>query len=587
MPHTGNFLVIVIPVTAVAAAVAAYYVFPRKKSRRENSAKEDVKRESVNGALKELDAYEEAQRLLPGNFFLQPSPGSKGQDKVKAAASEDGWLVRAFGKNGAQALVASASSILEVAMSPLDWLSDPAPTSAAAHEEKERERVASSMESRRLAEARQNAHRSLYYAAIKDEAARLKALKKKKKRMWSDPDFERGDAAIFVNSQKKQGQLKDAMAAFALNWLPPQRLCSKGGRAGGLGKEGSKWLWAEEASDPWPQPASPTADEALAQVTWYAATAVAAAVQHTPYMSDQLIDTSYEQQGIYGVSLTGNDGGWMMVYVDAYLPCYRLPSTPSTSHHRMLFGEGEAQVKEIWTAIVEKAVAKGEGSYEAIQGTAGVSVVLERVLGCSSTSIAVAAVQGQPPAKADALFKSIRARVSDASTLVLACSRPSSSSSALDLSLKGVPPAQCFTVIGTEEQGAVRLLKLRRPTGPVTWVGDWSRDSDLWNTREGVAIGSRHEESWNANTFFMSLQDFIATFACVEVCACRLSSSDLRRRALLLSLFNHAPHLLKPGLTSRLLAISAKIKADRVAAELLAEEEKKQKKGKHKLRATR
>lgn len=55
----------------------------------------------------------------------------------------------------------------------------------------------------------------------------------------------------------------------------------------------------------------------------------------------------------------------------------------------MLFGEGEAQVKEIWTAIVEKAVAKGEGSYEAIQARPRLAyrptprLVLTR---CTSTS---------------------------------------------------------------------------------------------------------------------------------------------------------------------------------------------------------
>ena len=49
----------------------------------------------------------------------------------------------------------------------------------------------------------------------------------------------------------------------------------------------------------------------------YFLSALACVVDHHPLLCDDLIDESFEPQGIYGVTFW--DGGWKMVWVDQYL----------------------------------------------------------------------------------------------------------------------------------------------------------------------------------------------------------------------------------------------------------------------------
>jgi hypothetical protein len=97
-------------------------------------------------------------------------------------------------------------------------------------------------------------------------------------------------------------------------------------------------------------------------------------------VADDLIDETFEEQGIYGVSFFV-EGRWRMVWVDAYFPCTAKPLAVvrTSSHHRgsttlpsrqlwrPLFARMK-DTKEIWSLVVEKAYAKLKGNYSAIVG---------------------------------------------------------------------------------------------------------------------------------------------------------------------------------------------------------------------------
>eukprot|EP00957_Ditylum_brightwellii_P083816 6370986-Ditylum_brightwellii.AAC.1 len=98
----------------------------------------------------------------------------------------------------------------------------------------------------------------------------------------------------------------------------------------------------------------------------YFLAALSAVVQHHPDLADDLIDETFEEYGIYGVSLWRR-GKWRMTWVDSYFPCYRPSSKSHRGKYRLVFA-GATDGKEIWPLVVEKAFAKVMGSYEAISG---------------------------------------------------------------------------------------------------------------------------------------------------------------------------------------------------------------------------
>ena len=92
----------------------------------------------------------------------------------------------------------------------------------------------------------------------------------------------------------------------------------------------------------------------------YFLSALAAAVSQHPDLADDLVDETYEEQGIYGVSFFV-DGGWTMIWVDGFMPCYRPSGKTHSGKHKLIFGKSSDH-KEIWPLVVEKAFAKMHGS---------------------------------------------------------------------------------------------------------------------------------------------------------------------------------------------------------------------------------
>ena len=216
---------------------------------------------------------------------------------------------------------------------------------------------------------------------------------------WKDPDFghEGFPGASIGDLELKDGERGKPLVigSDGVTWQPPASFCvSKrplGTRADGF----PTWLYSDSDGDGIASAAESMQASDIAQGSvgdCYFLSALASVVWAHPDLCDDLIDETYEEAGIYGVSFWQH-GAWEMVWVDGYFPCYRPGKSSHSGKHKLIFG-GSTDHKEIWPLVIEKvprcpselapvhnarltmqrgswcvqAFAKMHGSYEAIAG---------------------------------------------------------------------------------------------------------------------------------------------------------------------------------------------------------------------------
>uniref|UniRef100_A0A452S6N9 Calpain 8 n=1 Tax=Ursus americanus TaxID=9643 RepID=A0A452S6N9_URSAM len=206
-------------------------------------------------------------------------------------------------------------------------------------------------------------------------------------------------------------------------------------------------------------------------------------------------------------------GEWVEVVVDDRLP---------TKDGELLFLHSETG-SEFWGALLEKAYAKLNGSYEALTGGSTVEGFEDLTGGISEFYDLK-----KPPA---CLFQIIRKALRAGS--LLACS--------IDVSLS-TPPSQrlrCSHVwtLQVDFQGRPeKLIRLRNPWGEVEWTGAWSDEAPEWNDidpRQKAELDRKAEDG----EFWMSFSDFLGQFSRLEICNLSpdsLSSEELHQWDLIL-----------------------------------------------------
>ncbi|KAM7385785.1 hypothetical protein PAMP_001842 [Pampus punctatissimus] len=171
-------------------------------------------------------------------------------------------------------------------------------------------------------------------------------------------------------------------------------------------------------------------------------------------------------------------GEWVDVVIDDRLP---------TRDGKLLFVHS-AEGSEFWSALLEKAYAKVNGSYEALQG----GNVIEGFEDFTGGIAEIYSLDKAPPQ----LFQIMQRALSLGS--LMGCSIKISSASMTDAvtALKLVK-GHAYSVTGAEKvyfQGRmVQLVRIRNPWGQVEWTGPWS---------DG-----------------MSYSDFIKQFSKLEICS--------------------------------------------------------------------
>ncbi|XP_053122949.1 calpain-12 isoform X2 [Hemicordylus capensis] len=195
-------------------------------------------------------------------------------------------------------------------------------------------------------------------------------------------------------------------------------------------------------------------------------------------------------------------GQWVDVVVDDLLP---------TVNGELLFVYS-AQNDEFWMPLLEKAYAKLNGSYMAMDGgfmneafvdfTGGIGEVLSLKT---------------PNSK---LFKIIQAAVSRRS-LMGAHLKVKSYADKEAVTAEGLVKGHAYSITGAHklsmEGKKVKLLRLRNPWGKEEWKGRWCDSSPLWSYLD-PELRKKLNENKEDGEFWMQLVDFIRYFDGLEIC---------------------------------------------------------------------
>uniref|UniRef100_A0A8C2IVZ3 Calpain 9 n=1 Tax=Cyprinus carpio TaxID=7962 RepID=A0A8C2IVZ3_CYPCA len=208
---------------------------------------------------------------------------------------------------------------------------------------------------------------------------------------------------------------------------------------------------------------------------------------------------------------------WLDVVVDDRLPCVR---------NNLVFVHSADQT-EFWSALLEKAYAKLNGSYESLKGGSTMEAMEDFTGGVGEMY-----ETKNPPSN---LFLILKKAVERGS--MLGCSIDITSSAETEAqTTTGLVKGHAYSITGVEEvnyRGAkVQLIRVRNPWGQVEWNGPWSDNSREWNTIDSSEKTRLLHNSLDDGEFWMEFGDFKANYDKIEICNLTADSlsDDVRKK---------------------------------------------------------
>nr|XP_033793891.1 calpain-9 isoform X2 [Geotrypetes seraphini] len=215
---------------------------------------------------------------------------------------------------------------------------------------------------------------------------------------------------------------------------------------------------------------------------------------------DQTFDNRYA--GIFHFQFWQHNE-WLDIVIDDRLPTFK---------NRLVFLHS-MELNEFWSALLEKAYAKLNGSYEALKGGSAIEAMEDFTGGVAEV---------YKIKKAPANFFDIISKALERGSM-LGCSIDIISSTESEAKTpEGLIKGHAYSITGLNEvkyRGQkVQLIRIRNPWGQVEWNGPWSDDAPEWRAIDPSEQKRLCQSALEDGEFWMTFEDFSEYFDKVEIC---------------------------------------------------------------------